>query len=81
MTFTFERDFIDDMVDAAADRARQRGQAAAKAAAILKVLDARGLKPTEEQAGMVSASTDLAQPDAWFDRVLTAASAEDVFKD
>ena len=89
MTFTFERDFIDDMVDEASGRARQqghqqgieRGQAEAKAADILKVLDARGLKPAEAQAGMVSASTDLAQLDAWFDRALTATSADDVFKD
>ena len=30
---------------------------------------------------MVSASTDLAQLDAWFDRALAATSADDVFKD
>ena len=53
----------------------------AKAEAILKVLDARNLKPTKDQRGQVNVATDLAQLDRWFDRALTAASAAEVFAD
>jgi hypothetical protein len=47
---------------------------------ILKVLNFRGLKPTDEQREQVTASTGLAQLDLWFDRALTATSADEVFR-
>ena len=48
---------------------------------LLKVLDVRGLRPTEAQRAQVEVSNDLSQLDLWFERSLTAASAADVFKD
>ena len=50
------------------------GAIRAKAEDILKVLDARLLKPTKDQRGQVNAATDLVQLDRWFDRALTAAT-------
>jgi hypothetical protein len=55
------------------------GTIRAKAEDILKILDARHLKPTKDQRGQVNAATDLAQLDRWFDRALTAANAAEVF--
>ena len=57
------------------------GAIRAKAEDILKILDARHLKPTKDQRGQVNAATDLAQLDRWFDRALTAATAAEVFAD
>jgi predicted transposase YdaD len=57
------------------------GATRAKAEDILKILDARQLKPTKSQRGQVNAATDLAQLDRWFDRALTAATAAEVFAD
>jgi len=48
---------------------------------LLKVLDLRGLRPTEEERARVGSSTDLAQLDQWFERSLTAATAAEVFTD
>jgi hypothetical protein len=48
---------------------------------LLKVLDLRGLRPTEEERARVGSSTDLAQLDRWFERSLTAATAAEVFTD
>jgi hypothetical protein len=53
----------------------------AKADDILKVLDARLLKPTKDQRGQVNAATDLALLDRWFDRALIAATVAEVFAD
>jgi hypothetical protein len=52
-----------------------------KAEGILKILDARHLKPTKDQRGQVNAATDLAQLDRWFDRALTVATAAEIFAD
>jgi len=57
------------------------GAIRAKAEGALKVLDARDVKPTQDQRGQVDAATDLAQLDRWFDRALTAATAAEVFAD
>lgn len=57
------------------------GAIRAKAEDILKVLDARHLKPTKEQRGQVNAATDLTKLDRWFDRALTAATAAEIFAD
>lgn len=82
--FAYERDFIDDLVDEAAERAaREAAERATREvtkANLLRVISARGLTLTERQAALVSASTDLAEVDAWFDRALIANSADGIFK-
>ncbi|MGH3281124.1 MAG: hypothetical protein ACRDNW_18585 [Trebonia sp.] len=52
-----------------------------KAEAVLRLLDARGLAPTDEQREQVISSTHPAQLDRWFDRAITAATAAEVFTD
>jgi len=52
-----------------------------KAQEVLKVIDARKLKPTNEQRAMVTADVGLDKLNLWFDRALTAATAADIFKD
>lgn len=46
---------------------------------LLRVLDKRGVDIAEEQRVRVENCTDLAQLDQWFDRALTATTAEEVF--
>jgi hypothetical protein len=52
-----------------------------KAQDVLKVIDARNLRPTREQRAMVTRDAGLDKLNRWFDRALTAATAMDVFKD
>lgn len=59
----------------------RRGAAEAKAEDTLKVIDARRIKVTDLQREQVTSSTDLTQLDEWFDRALTADTANDIFKD
>ena len=58
-----------------------KGKAEGKAEAVLRLLDARGLAPSPEQRQRVTASTDPAQLDLWFDRAITASTAAEVFAD
>jgi hypothetical protein len=62
-------------------RGKARGKAEGKAEAVLKLLDARHLAPSQEQWQRVTACTDPAQLDLWFDRAITAGTAAEVFAD
>ncbi|MGH3186691.1 MAG: Rpn family recombination-promoting nuclease/putative transposase [Streptosporangiaceae bacterium] len=57
-----------------------KGAAETKAQDVLKVIDARNLRPTREQRAMVTGDAGLDKLNRWFDRALTAATAADVFK-
>jgi hypothetical protein len=59
----------------------RQGAAEAKAEGILKIIDARHIKVTDQQREQVTACTDLTRLDAWFDRTLLADTAADIFKD
>jgi hypothetical protein len=59
----------------------EKGIVATKRQDVLKVLDVLRLRPTEAQRTQIEACTDVAQLDLWFERSLTAAIADDVFKD
>jgi hypothetical protein len=72
-TMEWKSDFIESYVD--------QGRVEARREDVLKVLDARRLRPTEAQRTRVEVSTDLAQLDLWFERSLTSATAAEVFKD
>jgi flagellar biosynthesis/type III secretory pathway protein FliH len=63
------------------ERGLERGAANAKAQDLLKVMDARGLRLTQEQRAKVTATAGINQLDLWFDRALTADTAAEVFKD
>ena len=82
MTMTeWKDDFIESYVNVGLEQGLEQGLELAKAEYLLKALDKRGLDLTMEQREQVSACTDVAQLDRWFDRALTVATTADVFKD
>jgi plasmid stabilization system protein ParE len=88
-TTEWKSDFVESFVNLGIEQGLEQGRELgitegairAKAENILKILDARDLKPTTDQQGQVNAATDLAKLDRWFDRALTAATAAEVFAD
>jgi hypothetical protein len=80
-TTEWKSDFVESFVNVGIEKGIEQGAIRAKAEAILKVLDARDLNPTNDQRGQVNAATDLAQLDRWFDRSLTAATTAEIFAD
>lgn len=80
-TTEYEKTFIERIHDEGIAEGKAEGIAKGKAEAVLRLLDARGLAPTAEQRGQVTACTDPAQLDLWFDRAITAATAAEVFTD
>jgi hypothetical protein len=73
----WKSDFIENFVEQGLEKGRVQG----KREDLLKVLDLRDLRPTEEQRTRVDSSTGLAQLAPWFERSLTAATAAEVFTD
>jgi predicted transposase YdaD len=92
-TTEWKDDFIESYVQIGIEQGREQGRehgieqgleqgaANAKAQDILKVMDARSLKLTQEQRGKVTATAGITQLDTWFDRALTADTAAGVFED
>jgi hypothetical protein len=90
-------DFIESYVNAGLEKGMKQGieqgiekgieqgieQGAVKAggAHLVKLLESRKLGPTQQQLGRVTECTDAEQLDLWFDRALTAATADEVFRD
>jgi hypothetical protein len=72
---------VEQGIERGIEKGDQQGAARTKAQDVLKVIDARKLKPTREQRAMVTADAGLDKLDVWFDRALTAATAADIFKD
>jgi hypothetical protein len=58
-----------------------RAEAIGEAKALLKILGARGVELTSEQAEQIASCLDSQQLDRWLDNAATATSASDVFKD
>jgi hypothetical protein len=93
----WKSDFIENFVEQGLEQGRAQGRAQGreqgleqgleqghvqtKREDLLKVLDLRDLRPTNEQRARVDSSTDLAQLSLWFERSLTAATAAEVFAD
>jgi flagellar biosynthesis/type III secretory pathway protein FliH len=88
-TSPFRSEFVESFVDEGIrqgirqgiEQGIEQGKARGEAAALLKLLKARGIDLTEEQHDAVTSSTDLEEIDRWFDRALTATSANGVFGD
>jgi hypothetical protein len=76
-TSEYEKTFIERIHD----EGIAEGEAKGKGEAVLRLLDARGLAPSQEQRDRVTSSTDPAQLDLWFDRAVTARTAAEVFTD
>jgi hypothetical protein len=81
----WKSDFIESFVEKGREQGLEQGleqgRIQDKREDVLKVLDLRNLRPTEEQRARVDASTDLAQLGLWFERSVTAATADEVFTD
>jgi flagellar biosynthesis/type III secretory pathway protein FliH len=85
----WKSDFIENFVEQGLEQGRAQGReqgleqglVQGKREDVLKVLDLRDLRPTEEQRARVDSSTDLVQRGLWFERSLTAATAAEVFTD
>jgi hypothetical protein len=80
-TDEYKNDFIESYVKVGIEQGIERGVVADAAEKLLRLLDGRGLKPTDAQRTQVAASTDLPQLNLWFDRAINAESATDVFRD
>jgi hypothetical protein len=82
-TSEYEKTFIERIHDQGIAEGEARGEAKGKAEgkadAVLRLLDARGLTPSPEQRERVTSCTDPAQLDLWFDRAVTAITADEVF--
>jgi len=61
-------------------RGEARGKAEGEARLLLKLLRLRGFTVAPELAARVESCRDLAQLDAWAERVLTATSLDDIFR-
>jgi hypothetical protein len=76
----FIESYVQIGIEQGLEQGLEQGAANAKAQDVLKVMDARGLRLTQEQRARVTAAVGLTQLDAWFDRALTADTAADVFE-
>jgi hypothetical protein len=80
-TSEYEKTFVERIHDQGIAEGEARGEAKGKAEAVLKLLDARHLAPSQEQRQRVTSCTDSTQLDQWFDRAITARTAAEVFAD
>jgi hypothetical protein len=76
-TSEYEKTFVERIHD----QGISEGKAEGKAEAVLKLLVARHLAPSQEQRQRVTSCSDSAQLDLWFDRAITAGTAAEVFAD
>ena len=76
-TSEYEKTFVERIHD----QGIAEGEAKGKAEDVLKLLDARHLAPSKDQRQQVTSCTDAAQLDRWFDRAITAGTANEVFAD
>lgn len=76
-TSEYEKTFVERIHDQGVSEGEARGEAKA----VLKILDARRLAPSQEQRERVVSCADSAQLDIWLNRAITAATAADVFAD
>lgn len=72
---------VEQGIEQGIEKGDRQGAARTKAQDVLKVIDARKLKPTTEQRAMVTADAGLDKLNRWFDRALTAATVADIFRD
>jgi hypothetical protein len=76
-TSEYDKTFIEKIHD----EGKSEGIAEGEAKALLRLMSARGLTPSQAQQNRVTSCTDSAQLDLWFDRAVTAVTAAGVFAD
>jgi hypothetical protein len=81
----FRSEFAEFLRDQGRAEARAEAQAEAVAKGhadgVLRILDKRGIDVPEDVRVRVTACTDEAMIDAWYDRALTATTADDLFRE
>ena len=80
-TSEYEKTFVERIHEQGISVGEARGKAEGKAEAVLRLLDARDLAPSQEQRQRVTSCTDPAQLGLWFDRAITAGTVTEVFAD
>ena len=80
-TSEYEKTFVERIHEQGISEGEAKGKAEGKAEAVLRLLDARDLAPSQEQRQRVTSCTDPAQLDLWFDRAITAGTVTEVFAD
>ena len=84
-TSEYEKTFVERIHDQGIAegeaKGKVEGKVEGKAEDVLKLLDARHLAPSMDQRQQVTSCTDAAQLDRWFDRAITASTANEVFAD
>jgi hypothetical protein len=76
-TSEYEKTFVEKI----RDQGIAEGEVKGEAKAVLRLLDARRLAPSQEQRQRVTSCTDSAHLDLWLDRAATAGTADEVFAD
>ncbi|MHC5904054.1 hypothetical protein ACVNF4_09130 [Streptomyces sp. S6] len=61
------------------EKGREEGRAVGRAEDILRILDRRGVTVSDSDRDLITSCTDLSTLDRWFDRAITATSADEVF--
>jgi hypothetical protein len=74
-TYEFQSDFAKKHQA----KGRAEGRAEGEAKALLAVLEARGLRPSDEARARIVACTDSAQLEAWIRKAVSVASVDELF--
>lgn len=74
-TYEYQSDFVRRFIF----QGRAEGKAEGEAAAVLAVLDARGIEVPDDARARIIECSDLDQLDAWVRRAVTVASIHDLF--
>ncbi len=71
--------YLSHWIDRGRKEGIQEGRAKGEVAAILAVLDARGLEISADARDRITHCSDLQQLETWIRRAATAESADDIF--
>jgi hypothetical protein len=74
-TYEYQSDFVRRYVF----QGREEGRAEGEAAAVLAILDTRGVPVPQDARERITQCSDLAQLDQWVRRAVTADSVDDLF--
>jgi hypothetical protein len=76
---TFPREYRSPLVRRYVGQGRAEGRVQGEAAAVLTVLDARGIEVPADARARITSCTDLDQLDSWIRRAVTATSIDQLF--
>ncbi|MCL2450723.1 MAG: hypothetical protein FWD17_17390 [Polyangiaceae bacterium] len=77
--YEFQSDYFKNIIAKHSARAEAKGEARGRAQALLTLLQARGLRVSDEARARISSCTDGGQLDVWIRGALTVASVDELF--